>query len=39
MRLLSKAQHIGKVIVTFDELVLDIEVDLEREFAVSGSAS
>jgi acyl transferase domain-containing protein/NADPH:quinone reductase-like Zn-dependent oxidoreductase/NADP-dependent 3-hydroxy acid dehydrogenase YdfG/aryl carrier-like protein len=39
MRMLSRAQHIGKVIVTFDEPVLDVEVDLGRDFAVSSNAS
>ncbi|MDQ0394911.1 SDR family NAD(P)-dependent oxidoreductase [Labrys monachus] len=39
MRMLSRAQHIGKVIVTFDEPSLDIELDLGSDFAVSAEAS
>ncbi|TIQ02599.1 MAG: SDR family NAD(P)-dependent oxidoreductase, partial [Mesorhizobium sp.] len=39
MRMLSRALHIGKVIVTFDEPSVDIELDLAAQFAVSAQAS
>jgi len=39
MRMLSKALHIGKVIITFDEPSIDIELDLKRTFAVSARGS
>lgn len=39
MRMLSRALHIGKVIVTFDEPSVDIELDLGAQFAVSAQAS
>ena len=39
MRMLSRALHIGKVIVTFDEPSVEIEVDLGVQFAASAQAS
>ena len=39
MRMLSRAQHIGKVVVTFDEPSLDIELDLGAPFTLSARAS
>ncbi|RWL88757.1 MAG: SDR family NAD(P)-dependent oxidoreductase [Mesorhizobium sp.] len=39
MRMLSRAQHIGKVVVTFDESVIDVELDLQREFELSARGS
>jgi acyl transferase domain-containing protein/NADPH:quinone reductase-like Zn-dependent oxidoreductase/NADP-dependent 3-hydroxy acid dehydrogenase YdfG/aryl carrier-like protein len=39
MRMLSRALHIGKVIVTFDEPTVDIELNLAAPFAASANAS
>ena len=39
MRMLAKAQHIGKVLVTFDEAEVEVELDLERPLALSRQAS
>ncbi|MBZ9674330.1 type I polyketide synthase [Mesorhizobium sp. ES1-1] len=39
MRLLSRAQHIGKVVVTLDERVIDVELDLQRGFEASAKGS
>lgn len=39
MRMLSKALHIGKVVVTFDEPSIKIELDLDRKIKVSADHS
>lgn len=39
MRMLSRAQHIGKVVVTFDEPAIDVELDLQRKFDVSAQGA
>ncbi|MGF7160218.1 acyl transferase domain-containing protein/acyl carrier protein [Rhodoligotrophos appendicifer] len=39
MSLLSKAQHIGKVVVSFDESAVEVELDLTKPFALSADAS
>ncbi len=39
MRMLFRAEHIGKVVVTFDEPALDVEVDLGKPFQLSRDAA
>jgi len=39
MRTLFKAQHIGKIVVTFDEPEVEVEVDLSRQIALSADGS
>ncbi|MFG1283786.1 SDR family NAD(P)-dependent oxidoreductase [Xanthobacter autotrophicus] len=39
MRLFSKAQHLGKVVLTFDEPAIEVEVDLNQPMRFSGEAS
>lgn len=39
MRLLSKAQHIGKVVVTFDEPEVEVELALDQPMRLSADAS
>lgn len=39
MRLFSKAQHIGKVVLTFDEPAVEVEIDLAQPMRLCGDAS
>ncbi|MFG1343669.1 SDR family NAD(P)-dependent oxidoreductase [Xanthobacter autotrophicus DSM 431] len=39
MRLFSKAQHIGKVVLTFDEPEIEVEIDLSQAIRFSAEAS
>jgi acyl transferase domain-containing protein/NADPH:quinone reductase-like Zn-dependent oxidoreductase/acyl carrier protein len=39
MRTLFKAQHIGKIVVTFDEPDVEVEVDLSRRIALAADGS
>ena len=39
MRLFSKAQHIGKVVLTFDEPAVEVEIDLAQPMRFSTDAS
>ena len=39
MRLFAKAQHIGKVVLTFDEPEVEVEIDLGQPMQLSGEAS
>ncbi|MFG1248509.1 SDR family NAD(P)-dependent oxidoreductase [Xanthobacter flavus] len=39
MRLFAKAQHIGKVVLTFDEPEVEVEIDLAQPMQLSADAS
>ncbi|MFS8036884.1 SDR family NAD(P)-dependent oxidoreductase [Xanthobacter sp. AM11] len=39
LRLFAKAQHIGKVVLTFDEPAVEVEIDLGQPMQLSGAAS
>ncbi|MEP9355161.1 SDR family NAD(P)-dependent oxidoreductase [Xanthobacter sp. KR7-65] len=39
MRLFAKAQHIGKVVLTFDEPEVEVQIDLAQPMKLSGEAS